>query len=197
MKPIKIPIIFFSLVFASSVFAQSFRSGSEPNGFRNLQWGTQLSTLSEMKYSKTSKAGGSFPVGTDSSLFYLDIYSKIGDELKVEGVKVERIEYGFWKGKFCEVTITLTSNTNWLSLKKTIFSRFGKGKVGKIPTFCSTFGLGELEWHVWLGKITEMDLFYNEIPEIRELWMGSTELREKALKEFEQEQRRWKQVNLH
>ena len=64
MKTVKIVIIFFSLIFASSAFAQSFKSGSEPNGFRNVKWGTELSTLSGMEYYKTSMSWGCYPCGS-------------------------------------------------------------------------------------------------------------------------------------
>jgi hypothetical protein len=192
IKTVKIAIIFFTLVFASSVFAQSFKSGSEPNGFRNAKWGTELSTLRGMKYYKTSRAGGSSPVGQGGlpREFFLEIYSKIGDELRVEGVEVESIKYGFWKGKFCEVTITTKGFGDWVSLKKAIVGKFGEGKELK---FCPTIdfvGIEENEYYIWLGKITEMELLYNENPPTRQLWMGSAELREKAFKEDEQKRRR-------
>lgn len=112
--------------------------------------------------------------GGSTREIYLDIYSKIGDELRVEGVKVERIEYGFCKGKFCEVTITTTDFEDWVSLKKAISVKFGEGKVTKSP-YCPTFGFeggSEFEWRIWLGKITEMELLYNENLKIRELWRG-------------------------
>ena len=100
---------------------------------------------------------------------YLDIYLKIGDKLRIEGAEVKRIEYGFWKGKFCEVTITTKGFENWASLQKAILGKFGEGKAWEIP-FSLAFGLGgfgeegwKTEWHIWLGKITEMDLLYDRI----------------------------------
>jgi hypothetical protein len=198
MKTVKIAIIFFSLIFASSAFAQSFKIGSEPNGFRNVNWGAELPTLSGMEYYKTSTAGGSYPVD-QLDLFkeiYLDIYLKAGDQLRIEGAEVERIEYGFWKGKFCEVTIATKGFKNWASLKKAILGKFGEGEAGKFPS-CVALGFGgfreegfgEIEWHIWLGKIAEMVLQYNECSQNGELWMGSTILREQAFKEVEQERR--------
>jgi len=151
-----------------------------------------LSTLSGMKYYKTSKAGGSFPLDQEGSIreIYLDTYLKIGDELRVEGAKVEIIKYGFWKGKFCEVTITTKGFKNWVSLKKAVLGKFGEGKVARFPYYPGFEGGGEeVEWHIWLGKITEMELLYNENSQITELWMESTVFREKAFKKVEQEQR--------
>ncbi len=46
-----------------------------------------------------------------------------------------------------------------------------------------------MEWHIWLGRITEMELLYDESSQIGKLWMGSAVLREQAFKEAQQEQR--------
>ncbi len=195
MKIVKIGIILFSLIFAGSVFAQSFKFGSEPNGFRNVIWGTDLPTLSGMEYYKTSTTGGSYSEEQWGSEIHLDIYWKVGDELRIEGVEVERIEYGFWRRKFCEVTMTAKGFKNWASLKEAILGKFGEGKAAKFFKPASGFGgageegFGQMEWHIWLGKITEIELLYDESSQIGKLWMGSTVLREQAFKEAEKEQR--------
>ena len=129
---------------------------------------------------------------------YLNIYLKRGDKLRIERAEVERIEYGFWKGKFCEVTITTNGFKNWASLKKDVLSKFGEGKAGKLldpglegleEKGFREEGFGEIEWHIWLGKITEMSLLYFGYSEIGKFWMGSTVLREQAFKQVGEEQR--------
>jgi hypothetical protein len=142
-----------------------------------------------MEYYKTSTAGGSYPVDQWDSAreVYLDIYFRFWDNLIIEGTEVRRIDYGFWKGRFCEVTITTKGFENWTSLKKGILERFGEGKEVKIPPYglFGFEGLGETEWHIWLGEITEMELVYDGSSQIAELWMGSTVLREQAFKKAE------------
>jgi len=195
MKTVKIGIIFFSLIFAGSAFAQSFKFGSEPSGFRNVKWGTQLSTLSGMEYYKTSRTEGSYSEDQVGLEIYLDIYWKADDTLRIEGVEVESIEYGFWRGKLCEVTIAVKGFKSWTSLKEEILGKFGKGKTAKF--FNPALGFGgvgeggfeEIEFHIWLGKITEIDLQYDKNSQVGKLWMGSTVLRERAFKEAEQGQR--------
>jgi len=187
MNSVKAVVIFLSLLFVSSVFAQSFKPGSEPTGFRNVKWGTELVTFPGMEFYKSAIPGGSYPVGEWDSAreVYLDIYLRIEDKLRIEGTEVKRIDYGFWKGKLCEVTITTKGFENWASLKKGILRRFGKGKVVRFPSYglLGVEGLGETQWHVWLGKITEMELLYDGSSQIGELWMGSTVLREQLFKE--------------
>lgn len=198
MKTVRIGLILFSFIVAGFAFAQSFKLGSEPIGFRNIDWGTELSTLRGMEYYKTSRTGGSYSEDQMDSEIYLDIYWKGEDILKVEGVEVERIEYGFWRGKLCEVTITTKGFKNWASLKEAILGKFGEGKVGQFSTPALGFGtvrkegFGNIEWHIWLGKITEMELQYYEHSQVVKLWMGSTVLREQAFKEAEQERKRGK-----
>ncbi len=195
MKTVRITIIFLSLIFSGFAFGQSFKFGSEPIGFRNVDWGTELPTLRGMEYYKTSRTGGSYSEDQADSEIYLDIYMKVGDILRVDGVEVERIEYGFWRGKFCEVTMTAKGFKNWASLKEAILGKFGEGKTAKFFKPASGFGgageegFGQMEWHIWLGKITEIELLYDESSQIGKLWMGSTVLREQAFKEAEQEQR--------
>jgi len=154
-----------------------------------------LPTLSGMEYHKTSRTGGSYSKDQMGSEIYLDTYLKVGDILTIEGVEVERIEYGFWRGKLCEVTITAKGFENWASLKEAILRKFGEGKAAKffIPALgfggAGEEGFGQMEWHIWLGGITEMELQYDGNSQVGKLWMGSTVLREHAFKEAQQEQR--------
>jgi len=50
----------------------AFKSGSEPNGFRDIKWGTDIRTLPDMEY-----------VTTDSSYGGIREYIKKNDELKI------------------------------------------------------------------------------------------------------------------
>ena len=172
-------------------FAQSFKLDSEPDGFRGIKWKTDLSTLSGMKYYRTSEMDGSVPVdlwdfdrGKPIREIHLEIYLRIKDKLKIEETELERIEYGFWKGKFCEATITTRGSENWASFRKTVFEKFGKGRRSSFKSpFVSVEGF---EWYIWVGKIAEMELMYRESSQIGKLWIGSTLLREHIFKEVRQ-----------
>ena len=39
--------------------------------------------------------------------------------------QLDKIEYGFWKGKFAEVRITATGPENFNQLKKFLFEKYG------------------------------------------------------------------------
>lgn len=186
-----ISISLIVLLMGSFSFAQSFKLGSEPEGFRDIKWETDLSTLSGMKFYRTSEMGGSVPVdlwdfdrGKPISENYLEIYLRIKDELRIEGTKLERIEYGFWKGKFCEATITTRGSENWASFRRAVFEKFGKGRRSSFRSpFISVEGF---DWYIWVGKIAEMELIYRESSQVGKLWIGSTLLREQIFKEVRQ-----------
>jgi hypothetical protein len=63
----------------------TYKSGTELEGFRGINWGTDLSMLSDM-----------VPSGSDSSDSEIIPYLRNGDELKIGSANLERIEYGFW-----------------------------------------------------------------------------------------------------
>ncbi len=118
-----------------------FKPGSEPDGFRGIKWGQDISTVEGLVY-----------VDNDSSFGGIDYYIREGDELKMGNAKLERIFYGFWKNKFSSVKILTKGYTNWSSFKAVVFEKFGEGmKFGEIPDY---------EWYLWFGENTCMDLSY-------------------------------------
>jgi hypothetical protein len=135
--------------------------------------------------------GGSVPLdlwdldhGKPIRDIYLEIYLRTKDKLKIGGTELERIEYGFWKGKFCEATITIRGSENWACFRGTVFEKFGKGRrSGFMSPFISVDGF---DWYIWAGKIAEMELMYRESSQVGKLWVGSTLLREQIFKEVRQ-----------
>jgi hypothetical protein len=69
-------------------FSGTYKSGAELEGFRGINWGANLSMLSEM-----------VPSESDSSSSKINPYLRNGDELTNGAASLERIEYGFWKGR--------------------------------------------------------------------------------------------------
>jgi len=129
-----------------------FKPGSEPDGFRGIKWGTDISTLQDMKH-----------YSTDSSYGGIENYTKKKDKLKIGGANIDRIIYGFWRGKFSSVDIYIEGYVNWAGLKKVSFEKFGKG-----------LQLSEyIEEYYWFGETTNMRLKYNEISEVGRLYVWS------------------------
>ena len=131
------------------------KPGTEPDGFRGIKWGTHISNLKGMEY-----------VRTDPSFGGVKVYRRKGDVLQIGSAKLDRIEYGFWKGRFCSVYIYTSGNVNWSGLKEAVFEKFGKGYQP------NEF----IERYDWLGTKTLMELEYNKISEIGTLWMHSVKI---------------------
>jgi len=95
MKALKILIIFLGILFMGSVApgqlvgqeAAEFKLGSEPDGFRGIKWGTEISTLKDMV----------FVMAIDKDV---KRYERKRDELKMGKAKLDYIQYEFRKGKF-------------------------------------------------------------------------------------------------
>ena len=132
-----------------------FKPGSEPDGFRGIKWGTDISTLSDMEYSWTDPSCG----GTKA-------YHRKSDDLHLGAAKLKEICYYFWREKFCNVYVLTEDYVNWAGLKKTVFEKFGEGSQNN----------KYIESYVWYDDITTMTLGYNEISERGELWMFSKEI---------------------
>jgi hypothetical protein len=161
MKKVKILTIVFS-IFLIGCFASARPSKfrSEPDGFRGIRWGTEISTLKDMEKVEQNKS-------SNSDLVW---YTRKGDTLAIGKAKLENIFYSFWMGNFESVWIDFKGDENFETLKKELFERFGKvleseelmkkthQEAGREP---STIKHAE-EFYAWWGKNTEMSLLYSK-----------------------------------
>jgi len=159
-------IVIICVVLLSGLAYAQFKPGSEPDGFRGIEWGQDVSTVKDLIY-----------VTTDSSFGGVDLYGRKDDELKMGGAKLEVIFYYFWKDKLSAVCIVTDGEMNWEYFKAIIFEKFGIGYQD------NKF----IEYYTWVGDKTLMSLEYDEVSERGVLWMFSAQMA--ALqKEWEKEQ---------
>ena len=117
-----------------------FKPGSEPDGFRGIKWGTDIKTLSSMKYVETGPLG-------------IEYYTREHDFLHIRRVNLEKILYGFYNKKFYGVEITAEKGyANYKKLKEILFEKFGEGSPKK----------NWKDGFSWGGDITRMSLSYAE-----------------------------------
>ena len=158
MKKVKILSILFT-IFLIGCFASTRPSKShpDPNGFRDIKWGTEISTLKDMEEVEQDKASGKELVW----------YRRKGDTLAIGEAKLENIFYSFWRGYFEGVWIDFKGEENFEALKKELFEQFGKALESEEVTKKldrgepSTIGHAE-EFYPWWGKYTEMSLSYSK-----------------------------------
>jgi len=130
-------IICLALV-GSSAYAQTLKLGSEPDGFRGIKWGQDVSTVDGLIYQ--------FSNGDN------DFYFRSNDELKMGAAELEMIVYVFWQDRFSGVMLFTDGSSNWENLKAVVFEKFGEGQQ-------------ENEQYIWRGIEVGMVLEYNEFSE--------------------------------
>ncbi len=148
--------IFLVGCFAST---RSSRLLTDPDGFRDIKWGTEISTLKDMEKVEQDKSSNKDSVW----------YTRKGDLLAFGKASLENIFYSFWMGDFESVWISFSGDENFETLKKELFQKFGKvlesaelmkkmdAEAGKEPV---TIRHSE-EFYAWWGKNTEMTLSYS------------------------------------
>ena len=94
----------------------AFTFQNEPDNFRGIKWGTNLSDLPDMRLQIT-KTGGN-----------LKMYLRRGDKMKIGDAELTVIIYVFYKDRFVSVMISFESASNFEAIKKTLFSVYGKGR---------------------------------------------------------------------
>ena len=155
-----LPIVLSIFLAGCSASAWSSKPRSEPDGFRDIKWGTEISTLKNMEKAEQDKSSNSV----------LAWYTRKGDTLAIGKAKLESLFYSFWMGNFESVWIGFKGDENFGTLKKELFERFGKvleseelmkkmdRRAGREP---STIRHSE-EFYAWWGKDTEMTLSYSQ-----------------------------------
>ena len=84
---------------------KTFRN--EPEGFRGIKWGTDISTLKDMRCTEEK------------------YYVREGDKLQIGKVKLKKIEYSFQEGRFWKVMIDIERREDYSILLKIFKKRFG------------------------------------------------------------------------
>jgi hypothetical protein len=177
MKKVGILAIVFSIFWAGCFGSvRSSKPRSDPDGFRDIKWGAELSALKDMEKVEQDKS-------SDSDLVW---YTRKGDLLAIGKAKLEDIFYSFWMGNFESVWIGFKGEKNFETLKKELFEQFGKvlesaelvkkvdGESGREP---ATIRHSE-EVYAWWGENTEVMLSYS-----RERHKGTLNLNSKRMSE--------------
>jgi len=164
-------ILVLNLFLISNFVFAGYKRGSEPAGFRDIQWGTDLSSLTGMTPDET---------GMNMFREYIDInlrfYTRRNDNLQIDGARVKNIGYGFYKKKFYDVLIVIDGVENFEKLKNVLNQKFGKGE------HLNVFNC----WY-WLGKRTIMFLKYSKSLNQGVFCITSTKIQKQMLKDFQRE----------
>lgn len=120
LKKVLVVTLLFQILFSVALLsaqtartAGSFRPGSEPDGFRDIKWGTELSSLKEMQLRHTLEGENA-------------IYERINDDMRWGKVRLQTIHYGFRNNRLVDVYITADGKQSAV-LKKMMTGKFGEG----------------------------------------------------------------------
>jgi len=118
MKKVFIVTLLLQVLFCVAVVygartAGSFKPGSEPDGFRDMKWDTELSSLKEMQLKQTLENG-------------IAIYERSNEDLKWGKTKLQTIQYGFRDNRLVDVYIGADLKQS-AGLKKMMVEKFGEG----------------------------------------------------------------------
>lgn len=137
-------LVFSIIVYLSgSTNAQGNMPQNEPEGFRGITWGTNYETLADsLVFARTDESYGG-----------INIYTRKDDDLKIGEATLERIQYGFWQGKFSDVTIFVDGYNNWSAVHEALCSRFGSSGY-KNNRY--------IDYYVWYGDKSSVTSEYNK-----------------------------------
>jgi hypothetical protein len=191
MRKVKVFTIGFSIFLIGCAGSSRFnKPRSEPDGFGDIKWGTEISTLKDMEKVAQGK----------SSNMDLDWYTRKGDTLAIGNAKLENIFYSFWMGNFASVWIDFKGDENFEALKKELFQRYGKAleseelmkKMDKGAREPSTIGHAE-QFYAWWGKNADMSLSYSKDRRTGTLCINSRMMAEERRAYEKQKEKRLKE----
>jgi len=140
----------FLLIVAVSAPSLTFAFQNEPDGFRGIKWGTEISQLPDFVFDKG--AGD------------LKWYRRRRDKLKIGAADVGHITYGFYKNEFLAVLIGYEGFHNFTDLKAIFFYQYGEGR--KLDQ--------SLEQYWWLGRDVSIKLEYGKVSQKGQIWYNYT-----------------------
>ena len=118
MKRVSLLILLLFVLSPISSFAQ--QKMKAPDNFRGIKWGTDIKTLSGFKDS--GWVPNLIPEYKDVKRYRRDENKKVGE------IKVDGIEYAFYKGKFYAGCIFFKDANKYSILKDALEQKYGKGK---------------------------------------------------------------------
>ncbi|WP_243372757.1 hypothetical protein [Geotalea sp. SG265] len=120
----------------------------EPEGFRDITWGTPVSQVEGLKFSADGTAAlrELYKRTRKQAAAQVSVYSRPGDRLKIGEGTLTRIYYYFYDDLFYGATAYFTGRDNYEKLLSACYKKFGE------PT------LTEADRVEWQGKSTSIVL---------------------------------------
>ena len=108
----KLATLLFLLIISVYVAIPAFAFQNEPDGFRGIKWGTNISELTDMLVAESGK----------DTLYYV----RKNDTMKIGDADIDQISYGFYKSRFFQVLVEYKGYVNFTKLKAILIGQYGK-----------------------------------------------------------------------
>jgi hypothetical protein len=129
----------FLLIISVCVAIPALAFQNEPDGFRGIKWGTNISELSDMLVVESGK----------DTLYY----SRKDENMKVGDADIDQISYGFYKNRFFVVLVEYHGHSNFTKLKAILIDQYGKAEQ---PNQL-------MERYFWFGGTVDIYFDYNDM----------------------------------
>jgi len=143
------------LAASGNIYAQekepkpSLKALDEKNGFRTHHFGDDISQFTDLTIAED-----------DGDAKY---YTSTDENLKIGGATIQRIAYGFYKGKFYEVSIKTEDYTNSRALFEALKAQYGR------PYQSNQY----IEDYSWWGKVVSLNYDENSVTSSAKVLMYS------------------------
>lgn len=132
---------------AAAPAGTGFAFQNEPDGFRGVSWGQEISRVPELAYTCWQASAEESVKAFHESLDYR-VYERKDDDLRIGSVALSGIRYLAWQGRLRSVVVTLKPAEKD-DLLKILAARYGKARQER---------RGAQAAQVWSGEKTTMEL---------------------------------------
>jgi hypothetical protein len=131
---------------------------NDPESSRGIKWKANINELDGMNLVSKDELHWRILSDDEKNDDNLEVYTKVGDKLKIGDANIEKIYYFFYKDRFCRIVFYFSSSSDYYKIKKTLFHAYGKIEV-KEPT---SYPISPE--YKWIGEKVKLELDYYERP---------------------------------
>jgi hypothetical protein len=149
----------FLLIISVYVAIPAFAFQNEPDGFRGIKWGTNISELTDMLVVESGK----------DTLYY----ARKTDNMKIGDADIGQISYGFYKNRFFVALVEYKGYVSFTKLKAILFDQYGKPEQPNQP----------MENYFWVGGTVDIYFDYNDMLKSGNVYFSFRPIQQERAKE--------------
>lgn len=132
---------------------------NDPKSSRGIKWEANINELDGMNLVSKDEFRWRILSDNEKNDDNLEVYTKVGDKLKIGDANIEKIYYFFYKDRFCRIEFYFSSLSDYCKIRETLFHAYGEIEV-KMST--SPSSLPTSSRYLWVGKKVTLMLDYYE-----------------------------------